>query len=345
MNALMPSWSVFALLLVLVAISGSIYALIEMISLSLDGEEYPAFHQGVWAGIWWAFVSMTTVGYGDICPKTKPGRIFSIVWVITGVASCALFTSYMTTVLTSICMTEDVSLTATKVGVLTESEEHRFAMKRNSMPQAFPTINEVIDALKRREVRGILIDSYIAAEYEEQLKSFKRQMVIEYITSYGVVFLNEGVRFSDCVRDYVFSRQNEISEIIRQNVQLLEVSTTSAAAEKSNNLIDVKSPSFFYIVTGVIGILVVAAFFGTIWDIRKRQMEKLKKYNPHEDISLSEWRARYKCDFQQVLEDMQGECTSISDKCTSILKQLQSSNGIVCLRKKRSDDMRIEYDY
>ena len=83
----------------------------------------------------------------------------------------------------------------------------------------------MIDALKRREVRGILIDSYIAAEYEEQLKQFKRQMVIEYITSYGVVFLNEGVRFSDCVRDYVFSRQNEISEIIRQNVQLLEVCT------------------------------------------------------------------------------------------------------------------------
>lgn len=34
--------------------------------------------------IWWAFVTMTTVGYGDIVPVTGSGRLASIVLMLTG---------------------------------------------------------------------------------------------------------------------------------------------------------------------------------------------------------------------------------------------------------------------
>ena len=33
-----------------------------MITLTLQGEECKSFGTGIWEGIWWAFVSMTTVG-------------------------------------------------------------------------------------------------------------------------------------------------------------------------------------------------------------------------------------------------------------------------------------------
>jgi polar amino acid transport system substrate-binding protein len=37
--------------------------------------------KGVLDGVWWAFVTMTTVGYGDKIPKTYMGKILAITWM------------------------------------------------------------------------------------------------------------------------------------------------------------------------------------------------------------------------------------------------------------------------
>lgn len=49
--------------------------------------------------IWWAFVTIATVGYGDMYPITLPGRFFAIILMIGGVAivgtASALVVSYL----------------------------------------------------------------------------------------------------------------------------------------------------------------------------------------------------------------------------------------------------------
>jgi voltage-gated potassium channel len=46
-----------------------------------------------WDGLWWAVVTISTVGYGDLYPKTVTGRIVGICLIVIGVAFVAFLTA------------------------------------------------------------------------------------------------------------------------------------------------------------------------------------------------------------------------------------------------------------
>jgi voltage-gated potassium channel len=44
---------------------------------------------GFWSGVWWAVVTVTTVGYGDVYPKTGQGRAVAVALMLAGVGLLA----------------------------------------------------------------------------------------------------------------------------------------------------------------------------------------------------------------------------------------------------------------
>jgi voltage-gated potassium channel len=49
--------------------------------------------RSLWDGVWWAVVTMGTVGYGDIYPITTGGRVVGLVLIFVGVGLMSLFTA------------------------------------------------------------------------------------------------------------------------------------------------------------------------------------------------------------------------------------------------------------
>lgn len=47
----------------------------------------------VWDGMWWAWVTMATVGYGDVVPHSAAGRLFGALLILFGVVLLSLLTA------------------------------------------------------------------------------------------------------------------------------------------------------------------------------------------------------------------------------------------------------------
>lgn len=52
----------------------------------------PAFETPM-DGLWWAWVTVTTVGYGDLVPQTTEGRIFGALLILMGLAMFSMLTA------------------------------------------------------------------------------------------------------------------------------------------------------------------------------------------------------------------------------------------------------------
>jgi voltage-gated potassium channel len=61
----------------------------------VDPHDFPT----IGLALWWAVMTVTTVGYGDIVPTTTAGRIVAAALMVTGFASLSLLTGFVASLL------------------------------------------------------------------------------------------------------------------------------------------------------------------------------------------------------------------------------------------------------
>jgi len=59
---------------------------------TVEGGTNPAI-DSIGDGLWWAIVTATTVGYGDVSPETPEGRVIAVFLMITGIGIIGVFTA------------------------------------------------------------------------------------------------------------------------------------------------------------------------------------------------------------------------------------------------------------
>ena len=87
----------------LAAVTVSLGLLSGFVVTLVDRKDFPTFGDGVW----WAIVTLGTVGYGDIVPHTAWGRVVGSLVIVLGVTFIAFLTATVTSVFVSMAEREE----------------------------------------------------------------------------------------------------------------------------------------------------------------------------------------------------------------------------------------------
>ena len=68
----------------------------------VEHEAQPEKYRNIFDSIWWAVISLTTVGFGDLYPVTTAGRLLTLAMVLTGMGIVAVPTALLTSALSRV---------------------------------------------------------------------------------------------------------------------------------------------------------------------------------------------------------------------------------------------------
>lgn len=119
---------------------------------------------GVWDGVWWAMVTVTTVGYGDRSPRTGPGRLVAILAMLGSLFLVGAFVSEVTTALqaqrAAAVVADTRDLEGEPVGVVEESSYQAFLDERGVTTVGYPSQPDVFAAAAAGEIDVVVADQY-----------------------------------------------------------------------------------------------------------------------------------------------------------------------------------------
>jgi ABC-type amino acid transport substrate-binding protein len=118
--------------------------------------------QGLGEGIWWAAVTMTTVGYGDRAPVSKLGRLLGLVWMFAAIVLISGFTAAIASSLTIGQLSSRIQspndLKNVDAITLADSTSAAWLDSRRIQYDTRGTLAEAMDALANGEAQAVVFD-------------------------------------------------------------------------------------------------------------------------------------------------------------------------------------------
>jgi len=267
-------------------------ALAGMIIWVLDSGSSPEqfsrrFWRGITDGMWWAVVTMTTVGYGDKAPKSLLARFFASVWMVAGTILLTMFTAQVSARLVTQQLSRDNHLFGKQIGV---PPGLYMSAGYVDYQMTYSIVREISDPSESNKTSNEEMDSVALYHCDDQ-ELFKNLQVLQFLPPCEV---GAELNFFGVEDNAYFDDYNESSDI-ESIVKCLETQTrlfrnyrqklsrNQRKASKSSSCKDrleeneklkfqfkwvyFKGLTQYLIPFGaLVGTLILASITGTIWD-------------------------------------------------------------------------------
>lgn len=146
--------------LFLLAMVGALFWLAER---KVNPEEFSSKPtHGIGNGMWLAVVTMSTVGYGDMAPRSALGRILAGIWIVVTIVFATSMIAGIASVLTATGNSSEVTsaedIPGRTIASLEDAPAKDFIKEQRGKFVGTKTLKEAIDLLKKNKVDAIVFD-------------------------------------------------------------------------------------------------------------------------------------------------------------------------------------------
>ena len=159
-------WAVLSSVLVLITVLMVVGSLIWLAERRGNSEQFPAQPlPGIASGMWFALVTLTTVGYGDKAPITRLGRGLTAIWMVTSLIAVSSLTASLASAFTLFLsgdtndsITDPAQLSGQRAAVLEGTSGAELARQRNMRIVPAKTLTAAIDHVLMDRAEAVIFD-------------------------------------------------------------------------------------------------------------------------------------------------------------------------------------------
>lgn len=334
-------WPLFILILAASATAGIVIWLFDRLQ---NPNEIPRpFLAGFWEGFWWAFVTMTTVGYGDISPRSILGRLFGMVWIIIGVTILSVFTAMITTALSfNDNRRQQQHVFGQHVFVLNGSEDHKLGISKGANVFLVDTVDDLTSRFGTSKTRGILLDQFTIASSAIDIRQTRILDAYENHVTYGVLLDGLSSDLTSCLFKTILVSQHDILKDVTSRIEPLLFS--------EKNSMKLFQPKTIAAILMGIGVWCLLFGFFVIWEFaywrpkhKRRQEEKQRELA----LAAEERRSSAWCfNYGAIVDDTEKEnAVQRSEMLSSVIDDAQlnatSNKTIEELFKRQNTELGV----
>ncbi|XP_028415873.1 uncharacterized protein LOC114539445 [Dendronephthya gigantea] len=277
MMSLVQAWPVLLFIILAACIAGVMMWFVERHS---NSKQFSAsFFSGAFDGFWWAFISMTSVGYGDKYPKSVIGKLLGACWIVTGMLFVTMFLGILTSTLMTLLMEGTFDIQHKKITVVDRSEAHWLGIEHHATIKVVKKQKDLYLPLIEYKVDAALVDINSLQDVIQNLQKEHNIRVSGVLLKeifYGIVLREQAKNLTSCFQEYLEKHEQQIIRKMSEHI--------GTQKEKPGPAEDYfGSGGIFSIsVYCMIAVLVTFCVCGAIWELHK--MRNLALMNEERNV-------------------------------------------------------------